>query len=486
MLIYTVNHEEVDQMSIISKLVEHMPRMTSKNFVVGGVFALALAGSVALGVASRQFTHAAVIRDNDSVNSIDGCDKNGGIGAADADELIADIKSGCPADLAGLYTWAGLSSDKYTQFQNEAVSGTLFRDGHVEIAGGQTVMDNALTMGRTSLGKPASVRKPIVINGKTYYQSTPENSFASGRASLPVMVLFDNNGVAKTVIMNACGNIVTGNPKTPAAVCNALQATQPDITKKPNTYVFTTQATFSNNASLSRVVYHFSDGSADVTKTSLTDGVEKTFTKDTKVTVEVFAKVPGGKEIKASVIHCEKQVSYVPPMAVCTALVPAVLDNKNQKFRFTVKTATKYAEVKSVAMSVDSKTAEAVTTKDADGNYYKEYEFTDSAKHTVVANVVFTTIEGDKNANCDAKVESKKTPVCEVPGHEGQPINDQCGYCKPGIPIGDNRCKDVPKVLADTGPGSVAGLFVGTSALGAVSHRLYKRRAAKKSASALV
>jgi hypothetical protein len=296
------------------------------------------------------------------------------------------------------------------------------------------------------------------------------------------MVLFDDNGVAATVIMNACGNAVEGKPKTPTAVCTALQSTQPDATGKPNTYSFTTNASFTNSAALSRVVYHFSDGTPDVTKTSLIAPVEHTFAKDATVTVTVYAKVPGGKEIKSSVVKCEKQIKHVAPMAVCTALVPTVLGNNNQKFRLTIKTATKNATVKSTAMAVDGKTAEAVTTKDASGNYFKEYEFTDTAKHTIVATVTFTTAEGDKTASCDAKVQSTKTPVCEIPGHEGQPIDDQCGYCKPGIPIGDDQCKDIPETpttLVNTGPGDVLGMFAGTSALGAIGHRVYKRRLAK-------
>jgi hypothetical protein len=444
---------------------------------------LALAGSVVLGVASRQFTHAAVIRDTDSVNSIDGCNINGGIGAADATELIKDIRANCATtkDLGTIYAHFGLTTDKYDKFASQAVEGTLFRDGHVEV-NGQTVMTNALTLGRTSLGKPASVRKPVNIGGTTYYQSTPDVSFAASRASLPVMVLFDDNGVATTVVMNACGNAVEGQPKTPTAVCTALNATQPDVANKPNTYSFTTNASFTNNAALSRVVYHFSDGSADVTTNSLTAAVEHTFTKDATVTVTVYAKVPGGHEIQSSVVNCEKQIKHVAPMAVCTALVPVALDNKNQKFRFTIKTATKNAEVKSASMVVDTNAADAVTTKDSDGNYFKEYEFTDTAKHVIVATVTFTTAEGDTTASCDAKVQSSKTPVCEIPGHEGQPINDQCGYCKPGVPIGDVKCTPVPPTpptLVNTGPGDVLGMFAGTSALGAVGHRVYKRRVAK-------
>jgi hypothetical protein len=477
-----MNHEEVDQMSIISKAMQRISRMTTKHFVVAGVFTLALAGSIGLGLSTRQSGQALTTVRECEHNSIDYKPNNGGCGAYSASEYIKDLNQNDPADLQVLAknftSDFHLAPSEYADFEAKAMDGIAYQNGDIKLMDGTLVATGGWSIGRD----PKSYSTPFNVpgDGTTYHKSRSQDVFAINE--ILVMIYFDKTGTVQYVVMKPCGNLMGGAKVVSSAQCTALNSNQDQT--NPNKYTFTTNATFAGNAKLQKVVYTFSDTGETVTKNSLSDVVDHTFKKAGKVTVTVYATAPGGSTITT---NCEKQITYVPPMAVCTALVPTVLDNKNQKFRFTVKTATKYAEVKSVAMSLDNATAEAVTAKDNEGNYYKEYEFTDSAKHTVVATVAFTTIEGDKSANCDAKVESKKTPVCEVPGHEGQPINDQCGYCKPGIPIGDDRCKEVPPAtLVNTGPGNVAGLFIGTTAAGALGHRVYKRRASKKAAAILV
>ncbi len=467
-------------MSIITDITE-VVRPTAKHVVAGGIFALALAAAVGLGLSTRQHISAASIVRDDAVNSIDNANANGGVGAADANELIKDIKDGKPSDLATIYSAFGLSSSKYDDFAKNAKSGVLYRDGHVEV-NGVTVMTDTITMGRTNMGKPASERKPVTIGGKTYYQSTPNVSFASGVKSLPVMVLFDSKGVAQTVVMNACGNPVQGKPVTPSAACKVLNATQ-DKTN-PNKYTFTTNATFAGNAKLQKVVYHFSDTNTSVTKNSLTEVVDHTFAKDGKVTVTVYATTPSGAVITS---NCEKQITHSAPMAVCTALVASAIDDQKQKFRFTVKTATKNASVENVDFTADGNTTTGVNAKDAQGNIYKEYTWTDGKEHTVKATVHFTTIEGAKTGTCETKVTSKQTPKCTVPGHENEaPDSENCGYCKEGIPKGDSRCNEqvlsATTELPNTGAGNIVGAFTGASILGTVGHVIYSKRRANRAA----
>ena len=465
-------------MSIINTITKMLPN--TKQLVIGGIFAVALAGAVGLGLQTRQHISAAVVRD-DTVNSIDNAEINGGVGAADPAELIKDIKSGKMSDLATIYARFGLTTDKYDDFQKSAKTGTLYRDGHVEV-GGVTVMTEALTMGRTNMGKPASERKPVGINGKTYYQGTPEVSFASSVKSLPVMVLFDSKGVAQTVIMNACGNPVQGKPTTPKMTCDVLNAVQ-DKTN-PNKFSFTARATFAGNAKLQKAVYTFSDGTT-ATVTDLNKAVDHTFTKDGKVTVTVYATVPGGATISA---NCEKQIKYTPPMVVCTALVATAIDDQKQKFRFTVKVSSdKNSTVKSVDFTADNNTTTGVNTKDASGNIYKEYTWVDGKEHAIKATAHFNTLEGEKVATCATKVTSKQTPKCTVPGHENEaPDSPNCGYCKEGIPKGDSRCDEqvlaATTTLPNTGAGNVAGIFAGTSLLGAAGHFIVSKRRASRAA----
>ena len=475
-------------MSIFRNVVNRMRGLSAKQLAAAGVFTLALAASVTLGLVTRQHLSAAVIRDNDPVNSIDGCYANGGIGAADANELIADINDPTCANqhLSTIYAdprLGGLTADKYTQFKNEAVEGLIWRDGHVTVnSTGETVMTDVSTMGRTTMG--GKQRTPIVIGGVTYYYSAPSISFAASRQNLPVMLWFDENGVVRVAIMNPCGNgVIPGTKVTPSVTCDALQHTQKDKENKPNDYTFTTAASFGPNTHLSKVVYHFSDGAPDVTTHSLTEEVNHTFAVDGDVTVTVYATVPGNHEIHSvAVVKCKYHVTHQSPKAVCTALVPGAIDDKNQKFRFTIKVATdKNVTVKNADFTVDSKDTVTITTKDADGNIYNEYTFTDGQTHNVSALVRFTTVEGEKTDICKAQVTSKKTPVCTVPGHEGEaPNSPTCGYCLPGIPFGRPEC--TPPELSHTGPGNVIGLFAGTSAFGAAGHFLVsKRRASRRS-----
>ena len=450
-----------------------------KRLVFSGLFALSLLGAVGMGLAVKQHSSAATVRDC-STNSIDRKDLNGGCGAADPDEFIKDVKANDPSDLKDIYANFGLSSGGYDAFAKEAKQGTYFRDGHIEVDG-QTVATDAWSMGRETFGNQ---RTQIKINNKTYYHSAAKDSFASNHNSLPVMVWFAADGTVRFAVMNPCGNPITRYDKvTPSATCKAISATQPDKVNKPNTYRFTTSATFAGNAVFSRVVYTFSDDGTSVTKTSLTDAVEHTFKKSGKVTATVYAKVPGGKEIKASVVNCEKQITYVAPMFVCVNLVAATLDEQKRSFRFTVKAKMDATtSLKGADFTLDGKaTTTGVTTKDSDGNIYKDYTFDDENTHTVKAAVNFNTSEGVKSNSCEASVTPKKQPKCEVPGFENLPPNDErCGYCKPGVPKGDKRCEEhilsASTTMPDTGPGDAVGLFAGTSVAGFLGHKLYLRR----------
>jgi len=300
------------------------------------------------------------------------------------------------------------------------------------------------------------------------------------------MILIDSNGVVEVIIEKPCGNpIPKGNRIVPNATCKALNKTQPDAVRKPNTYHFTTNAEFGPNTTLSRVVYHFSDGTPDVTTHSLTDVVEHTFTKSGTVTVKVFARVPGNHEIEAkAMIECSKKITVIPPHYVCKALVATVLDNEARKFRFTAKAASDpNTTLKSAEFSLDGTAAIAATAKDADGNFYKDYSFTDAVKHTIAVTLSFNTVDGVKSVTCQASVTPKKQPKCELPGKENFPPNapecQEIQYCLPNIPVGDARCNP-PQDMPKTGPGNVLGLFAGVSGAGAVAHRMFMNRRARR------
>lgn len=493
---------------MFKKLIRRLRKTSNKQLVIAGAFAVALAGAAGLGLATKQYTHAATVREC-TTNSIDYKNLNGGCGAANPTEYIQDLRANNPADLqasAKNFT-AGfsLSPTEYNDFAANAREGLAYKDGRV-VVDGQTVLTNSWSIGRQKKAHSWAISIP---GAGTYYADRAQDVFSVN--TIPVMVYFNNDGTVKFVAMNPCGNLTAGSKVVPKATCRALNSTQDK--NNPNHWAFTTSAEFSGNASLSRVVYHFSDDNTTVTKTSLTAAVDHTFKKSGTVTVAVYAKVPGGHEIQAAVVNCSKKVTYTPPVAACVALTASALDEQKRKFRFTVKAKTdNFSKVVSADFTLDNtQTTPGVTTKDQGGNIFKDYEFTDAVKHTVVAKVNFTTLEGAKSVACQASVTPAELPKCEVPGHENLPPDSpECAFCEvpghedlpkdspkcafctiPGhetLPKDSPDCKEdetpppvqtittPPTELPHTGIGGVFGLFAGTSAVGAVAHRAFSSR----------
>ncbi len=468
------------------KLIKRMTRVTHKDLAIAGVFALAVVAAAGFGLAARGTGSAAASRDCDT-NSIDYKPNNGGCGAANGTELIADIQNNDPSDLQTFYDHFGLNSTNYAQFASTAQEGTINRDGTVKTADGTVVMTAAETYGRKSWGNPN--RKPQTIGNVTYYHAAPSTSFANGVQSIPAMIMFNDQGEAQVVIMNPCGNGVSGTSVKNGATCKSLNKTQPDAAHKPNLYSFTANADVIGNAKISRVVYHFSDDNSTVTKGSLTDAVEHTFTKDGTVSVVVYASVPGGHEIEAAAsVNCQTTIKYVPPFYVCSNLLATAIDQAKKNFRFTViaKTdSTGQTTLENVDFTLDGKTTTTgVTAKDDNGNIYKEYSFTDEVQHVVKASLNFNTAQGVKSVTCEAPVTPAKTPKCTVPGHENEaPDSPNCAYCQPGIPKGDARCtppQTPPTTLVNTGAGDVFGIFGGTVIAAFFAHRFFLNRKSRR------
>jgi uncharacterized repeat protein (TIGR01451 family) len=101
--------------------------------------------------------------------------------------------------------------DIYTHFQingdfSGMVDGTVTNTNQV-IVGGQVVANDALTVGRTSIG----TSEAISLGGRTFYKRQPSTSFAS--SSIPAYVKMVN-GQFKWAVLKSCGNPVQGTPTT--------------------------------------------------------------------------------------------------------------------------------------------------------------------------------------------------------------------------------------------------------------------------------
>jgi hypothetical protein len=461
----------------MSNVFTRFVRDNAKKLVITSAFVLAMVSAVGLGLATKQFTSAAGGRDSGH-NPIFNADTNGGIGCLTAKECVLDLKQNKPGDIQTIYNYFGLSPSEYSRFESTARLGKTMRNGDV-VVDGQVVMTNSYSMGRDTFHDQTAKK---TIGNATYYYGKNGDVFAAGTQSIDTFVMFDSKGVVETAMMTACGNPVWGNNVTPEYDCKALQKKQ--VAK--DTYDFTTDVVAKNNATVNKVVYDFGDGTGTVTKTNPAEAVRHKYDKPGTWTakVTVYFNLPGKQVVVVPAVKCAtKIVVEQPPKPyyACNALTPTTLNDEKTKFRFTVTTNQgNGAILKDADFTLDTtSTVTGVTTKDASGNIYKEYTFTaDGKDHTVVAKVNFNVANAVQSVTCQAKITSGKTPECKPGIPVGSPqCEEQKQECKPGIPVGSSECVETPPAeLPKTGMGNMLGIFAGTSAIGAVGHRLFMNR----------
>ncbi len=478
-------------MEVLKQMLRDVRRMSAKKLIGISSLAVAVAGAVTVGFVATSGTMAAGVRDT-GTNPIM---NKGSIGCLTKEECIADMRANNPGDLQKIYEYFNLSPSEYDRFLRDARMGHTTKSGDI-IVDGQKVVTGAWSTGREKFNNQ---REAYTIPGAgTYYKSPTTASFAG--PNIDTIVLFDENGEVEFSLLTACGNPVWGDKVKPKYSCDKL--TKTPVEGKKNTYSFKVDATAVNNASIVRYEFDFGDGTK---KTSDSPTIEHTYeatsSKSFTASVKVIVKLPGGKEKEVTGINCKTTVEIKVPVYACTNLVAAALDDKKQRFRFTAKMNYKDATPKSADFTADGNTTTGVTAKDNEGNFYKEYTFTDDKEHVVSVKITFE-VDGKEvqtTQKCEAKVTSSKTPVCIVngkpyPNEENPyaPNDERCREeCKPGIPVGDERCNPpqeckpgVPvgsaeceeRPLPETGTAGVLGLFAGTSILGAVGHRIFKSR----------
>ncbi len=444
-------------MSLFTTIKKAYARITPKQFVIAGVFSLALAGAIAGGFASKQYSSAAVFygRDPDVANSIDNSSNGGGVGALSKSEFISDLNYNHPSDLQGIYNNFGLQTNEYQRFLDTAKEGVAYKNGTV-VVDGQVVMNESWSIGR----KPKSYSWPHTISGVgTYHASMATDVLGS---DLPVYVMFDDDGTVEFVVMKACGNAVEGNKIKSGATCDRIVKTP--VEGKKNTYQFSADASKFGLANIVKFEYFYDIGNGDVlfdtTSTAGEKTKEITFTKAATVTVKVTVNLPGGKVKTVTSVLCKTNVGVVKEefLHVCEALLKTNIDTKTFRFNVVAKHSNNVT-VQSADFTLDGTvTATGVTTdEDKDGNIDRTYTFGDNKSHTVSAVINFLA-DGkvvQSKESCVAKTDVTPTPEC-----------------KPNIPVGDVRCQELPK----TGAGGVAGLFAGISAAGAVAHRMFTSR----------
>ena len=480
-----------------NNIVKKYKHATPKQLVMAGVFSLAFAGAIAGGFASQQSSSAMPAgqsyRDC-KYNAIDHNNVAGGCGALTPSEFCSDLWTQVPGDLQAVYAHFGMpvSDCNNSRFQNEARHGIINKSGQV-IVDDEVVMDDAWTMGRTSLGG-AQGRYPYTIPGAPgpYYHSHPSVSF--GSEYLDVMVLFTSDGSeVQFAVMESCGNPITrGNKVKSTAKCNDL------ISHKTgkNKYQFTTDASTTGKATLLKFEYYLNGELFDTTTSASAKTKEITITKDSKVKVVVKYNLPGSRGTIRSidVKDCETDLKFEEEekfVYACDDLYATTKDNIT--FRFNVKAShSNNVKLISADFTLDGDTTTSgVTNKNDKDEIYKDYTFNDEKSHTVTAVVNFEYTKDGQTKKvrstelCKEKVTPKQKPVCEY-NPNLPPEHPDCKKpeCKPGIPEGDDRCKEcVPEGKEDancelpkTGPAGVAGLFASVAAAGTLGHRMFMSR----------
>lgn len=377
------------------------------------------------------------------------------------------------ADLQDIFAHFNLARGDYDRFVSTAKNGTVYKDGRV-VVDGKTVVNSAKSLGRTTLDGRHD--QSMTIGSKTYYYGLTSRVFSTD--SFPVKVMFDDQGNVEFVVMPSCGNPVWGDKVSSSVKCKALQAKAD--TSTVGKYNFTTDASVSGNAEITKYVYDFGDGKT-VTKTSGSAVVPYTFAPGThKVKVTVYATLPGGATI---VSNCETTITVEEPDApVCVSLTGT---NQGLKYSFvaTAKFATGTTFVGGdfdfgdgkVASSVKPTTANTIVV---DHTYDKVGTYSASAvlRFTVGGKTVTASA-------CKAVVQPDKPAVPE---------------CKPGIPVGDVRCNPCPydasfsaddeenckAAVTGTLPNTGAGNIIALSAAALVGgflfyrHRVFNRHKA--------
>jgi hypothetical protein len=404
------------------KLFKRLKRTNAKQLIVASVFTCALAASIGAGMALKGSTSAAINRECTN-NSIDKAPYPGPgqCGAADPREFCADLNHNVPGDLKAIYPRYGLTSSECDRFIATARPGVAYKNGTIKVDN-RVVATNVSSLGRNK--NTHYKQTPVTINGTTYYESRSQDVFLSD--SLPIMVMFDRTGSMEFAVMNGCGNPNRGDIVHPSYACKTLRNQKTG----PNSYIFSTDTSAGNGATIAKVVYNYGDGTPEVVKTNPNDIVSHTFTKNSTVTVKVYVNLPGNQQIVIQSAGCAFHVTYTPPPAVYACelltLTPGKVNEQtgDQDYTLNAKANVTNATINSYTFTFGDQQTKTVTSSATMVSVPHTYKPGD---YTPRVSVHITTNTGlQKDVTSDKCVAHVSVPKPE---------------CKPNVPVGDNRCK---------------------------------------------
>jgi PKD repeat protein len=373
-------------------------------------------------------------------------------------------------DLQAIYAYYGLSSAQYSNFASHAVAGTTYLDGRI-VVNGKTVATDANSIGREASMEGANPFKQVI--GSTTYYGNP-NSRVYVSDAIPVYVLFNDQGQMQFAVMKSCGNPVSGNIVKTAASCNSLNETA--VSGQLNTYDFTAKANTSGNATVTKYVYNFGDGTPAVTSTDGTKPVRHTYAKAGNFTASVteYANVPGNSNLQLPAVSlCTKVIKVTLPFYNCVQLTGAILDKTKYSYSFT---ATANSGNGATFTSADFNYGDGTqqlgvkpataTTAAVSHTYAKagSYNITATLHFTVLGKVVTASY------NCTASVTptTPPTPTCKPGVPVGSP---ECTPCQFDASVSSDSTQCLPPALPNTGAGDTIAIFAGVVAAAFLVYR---------------
>lgn len=462
----------------LPNIINHIRFAGTSKVLIASAFVLTLAAAV--GFSTLAQPNSAVAADF-SANAI----MKGGT-QGNAGYFVSQLKKNAPGDYNVIYPKWGLDTSEYDRFAQTAVKGVAHKDGRITV-GNQTIATEAYSLGRQAIN---GNKYPVTYsNGKTYHWGYSKDVF--GSSSLPVLVMFNDNGEMDSAVIDDCGNPITGKKVTHSYSCKALNMNK-DASKK-NTYTFTTNAVTSSNVSVAKVVYDFGDGTTE-TKTKVSDVATHTYSKPGNYTakVSVHINLPGGKtKVVTPAGDCIKKITIQEepkPIFACEALTPRLVKGNNE-YTFTAKASTANgATLTSADFNFGDGTTANGVKPTATNTVAVPHTFAKAGNYTVTASLTFNVGKDASNPKCKTTVKiTEKTckdtptaPECQPPktcadtpnAPECQPPKTTCADT-PTAP----ECVTPPKELPKTGPVEFIGSAIGLSSVaGAGYYYLGSRR----------
>lgn len=382
------------------------------------------------------------------------CDSNAVMycGATSASQLVNKYNTGdgqnSIVSTQNIYNSFGITSADIQAMPSTAVAGSVTKSGDVYV-GNQLVATNALTAGRQYIAGSTT----RTYGGTTFYARPPSISFLSNSLTAYVVM---NNGRFQFAILSVCGNPVVATPVTPppapTGTCTNLTLTQ--AVDNPRQVTAQVAYTTQNGATLSGVNFAWGDNTNSSVSGSTTNA-SHLYTSDGSYTVKATLTFSGSQPVASA--NCQAPITVQTITPVCTMLNIQTSGNTATITKFSYSNNNGSGTFQNATINWGDNSA-PVTTSNVVGT---THTYTGTGPYTVIASANFML---------NGKQVTETSPGCQQVVSFTAPTTTPPTTPAPVTPAA------APQKLVNTGPGSVVGLFMGSSLLGTIIYRRFMKR----------